>query len=318
MIFGEQTERGTDEPTALRMIDRYLDAGGNFIDTADVYAQGRSEEIVGKAIADKQRDQLMLATKVRMPTGPGPNDVGLSRKHITDSIDASLKRLGTDYLDLYYVHMWDPYTPIAETLRTLDDLVSEGKVRYIGVSNFKAWQVMKGLAVSEARGYPRFVAGQFQHSLVTRDIEDEYDELFASEGIGEIPWGALGGGFLSGKYKRGERPTEGRVSMMPDRAPESWAHRNTERNWDIIDAVGKIAEERGATYSQVALAWLLKRPQTASVLLGARTPEQLEDNLGAAELELSDEEFASLNEASTPPERYPYHMMRNVMGSAAR
>jgi aryl-alcohol dehydrogenase-like predicted oxidoreductase len=158
MIFGEQTERGTDEATALRMIDRYLDAGGNFIDTADVYAQGRSEEIVGKAIADKQRNQLVLATKVRMPTGPGPNDVGLSRKHITDSIDASLERLGTDYLDLYYVHMWDPYTPIAETLRTLDDLVSEGKVRYIGVSNFKAWQVMKGLAVSEARGYPRFVA----------------------------------------------------------------------------------------------------------------------------------------------------------------
>jgi aryl-alcohol dehydrogenase-like predicted oxidoreductase len=310
MVFGEETERGADEETSLGMIDRFIDAGGNFIDTADVYAGGRSEEIVGRALSRVARDRIIVATKVRMPVGEGPNDIGLSRKHITDGVEASLRRLGTEYIDLYYTHMWDPVTPLEETLRALDDLVRDGKIRYIGVSNFTAWQVMKALSVSEQRNFVRYVAGQYQHSLVMRDIEREFDGLFADQGIGEIPWGALGGGFLSGKYRRGERPEQGRLALMPDSAEEAWARRDVERNWRTLDAVGEIADARGVTYSQVALAWLLRRPAVASVLLGVRTPQQLEDNLAAVDLELSDSEYERLDEVSRPDPGYPYRMIR--------
>jgi aryl-alcohol dehydrogenase-like predicted oxidoreductase len=244
-----------------------------------------------------------------MPVDEGPNDIGLSRKHITDGVEASLRRLGTDYIDLYYTHMWDPVTPLDETLRALDDLVGDGKVRYIGVSNFTAWQVMKALSVSEQRNFVRYVAGQYQHSLVMRDIEREFDGLFADQGIGEIPWGALGGGFLSGKYRRGERPEEGRLAMMPDSAEEAWSRRDVERNWRTLDAVGELAEAHGATYSQVALAWLLRRPTVTSVLLGVRTPDQLADNLAAVDLELSDSEYERLDEVSRPDPGYPYRMI---------
>jgi aryl-alcohol dehydrogenase-like predicted oxidoreductase len=310
MVFGEETERGADEETSLGMIDRFIDAGGNFIDTADVYAGGRSEEIVGRALSRVARDRIIVATKVRMPVGEGPNDIGLSRKHITDGVEASLRRLGTEYIDLYYTHMWDPVTPLEETLRALDDLVRDGKIRYIGVSNFTAWQVMKALSVSEQRNFVRYVAGQYQHSLVMRDIEREFDGLFADQGIGEIPWGALGGGFLSGKYRRGERPEEGRLAMMPDSAEEAWSRRDVERNWRTLDAVGELAEAHGATYSQVALAWLLRRPTVTSVLLGVRTPDQLADNLAAVDLELSDSEYERLDEVSRPDPGYPYRMIR--------
>jgi aryl-alcohol dehydrogenase-like predicted oxidoreductase len=310
MVFGEETERGADEETSLGMIDRFIDAGGNFIDTADVYAGGRSEEIVGRALSRVARDRIIVATKVRMPVGEGPNDIGLSRKHITDGVEASLRRLGTEYIDLYYTHMWDPVTPLEETLRALDDLVRDGKIRYIGVSNFTAWQVMKALSVSEQRNFVRYVAGQYQHSLVMRDIEREFDGLFADQGIGEIPWGALGGGFLSGKYRRGERPEQGRLALMPDSAEEAWARRDVERNWRTLDAVGEIADARGVTYSQVALAWLLRRPAVASVLLGVRRPQQLEDNLAAVDLELSDSEYERLDEVSRPDPGYPYRMIR--------
>jgi aryl-alcohol dehydrogenase-like predicted oxidoreductase len=206
--------------------------------------------------------------------------------------------------------MWDPVTPLEETLRTLDDLVRDGKIRYIGVSNFTAWQVMKALSVSEQRNFVRYVAGQYQHSLVMRDIEREFDGLFADQGIGEIPWGALGGGFLSGKYRRGERPEQGRLALMPDSAEEAWARRDVERNWRTLDAVGEIADARGVTYSQVALAWLLRRPAVASVLLGVRRPQQLEDNLAAVDLELSDSEYERLDEVSRPDPGYPYRMIR--------
>ena len=198
MIFGDEA-RGADEPTAIRMIHQFLDAGGNFIDTADVYVGGYSEEITGRALKDR-RDRVVLATKVRFAMGDDPNAVGLSRRHVIAGCEASLRRLDTDHVDLLYVHMWDPVTPIEETLRALDDLVTAGKVRYIGVSNFKAWQVMKALAVSDACGWARFIAAQYQYSLVVRDIEREFTDLCETEGIGMVPWSPLGGGFLSGKY----------------------------------------------------------------------------------------------------------------------
>ena len=308
MIFGDDT-RGADEPTATRMIHQFLDAGGNFVDTADVYADGRSEVIVGKALKDK-RDRVVLATKVRFPMGRDPNDVGLSRRHVIAGCEASLRRLSTDYVDLLYAHMWDPLTPIEETLRAFDDLVTAGKVRYVGVSNFKAWEVMKSLGVSDSHGWARFIAAQYQYSLVVRDIEREFVSLFEAEGLGLVPWGPLGGGFLSGKYRRGERPTEGRIATTPDHTEEAWQRRATERNWAILDTVGEIAEARGKTYPQVALAWLRAQPTVVAPIIGARTPEQLADNLGAIGWELTAEELDRLDAVSAIEEGYPYRMIR--------
>jgi aryl-alcohol dehydrogenase-like predicted oxidoreductase len=310
MVFGEEGPRGTDEPRALRMIDRFLDAGGNFVDTADVYAGGRSEEIVGKALAQHRRDQIILATKVRFQSGPGANDLGLSRHHIIRGAEASLRRLGTDVIDLYYLHMWDAVTPIEETLRALDDLVTSGKVRYIGVSNFKAWQVMKALAVGDANGWNRFVAAQYQYSLSVRDIEWEFCDLFRQEGLALVPWGPLGGGFLSGKYRKGSRPESGRLATASKNHEEYWEKRDTDRNWSIMEVIGRIAEERKVSYSQIALNWLRQRSE--SVILGVRTEEQLEDNLGATDWELYAQEMDDLDAASAPPEPYPYRIMRNA------
>ncbi|MCU0497359.1 MAG: aldo/keto reductase [Anaerolineae bacterium] len=311
MIFGEENSRGTPADQATAIIHRYLDAGGNHLDTANVYAGGRSEEIVGQAIKDR-RAQVVLATKVRF--GGELNTQGLSRFHILQAVEASLKRLATDYLDLYYVHCWDPLTPLEETLRALDDLVTSGKVRYIGVSNFKAWQLMKALAVSDSNGYARFVAGQYQYSLVKRDIEYEFTDLCLSEGVGITPWSPLGGGFLSGKYKRGDRPQDldnGRIAMMPDDVEEAWDRRATERNWNVIEAIGQIVEARGVTYSQVALAWLRAQPAVSSTIIGVRTMAQLEDNLGAAELNLTGDELQTLDQASALPEMYPYRFIQH-------
>lgn len=309
MVFGEQNDRGTPPQTSANIIDHFLDAGGNHIDTANVYAGGRSEEIVGSALR-KKRANVVLATKVRFAMGAGPNDQGLSRVHIMQAVEASLRRLGTDYIDLLYMHCWDPLTPIEESLRAYNDLVSTGKVRYIGVSNFKAWQLMKALAVSDANGWARFVAAQYQYSLVVRDIEREFIDLCQSEGVGITPWGPLGGGFLSGKYQPDQRPKAGRLSKMPDETEEAWHRRATSHNWAIIEAVESIAADHaGATYAQIALAWLLNQPQVDSVILGVRTMEQLEDNLGAAELELSEAELHKLSEASALAESYPYRFI---------
>jgi aryl-alcohol dehydrogenase-like predicted oxidoreductase len=308
MIFGEESPRATPPDDARRMIHHYLDMGGNFIDTANNYAGGRSEEIVGQAIRDR-RDKVILATKVRSRVGPGPNDAGLSRPHMKREVENSLRRLQTDNIDLYYAHMWDPLTPIEETMRSFDDLIGAGKVRYIGVSNFKAWQLMKALAVSDANGYARFVAAQYQHSLVVRDIEREFVDLFLSEGLGSVPWGPLGGGFLSGKYRRGRRPEVGRLATTPDQDEEAWLRRSSETNWAIMDEVGQIADGRGVSDSQVALNWLLARPEVSSVIVGARTLEQLADNLAAADWQLSPEEVARLDNVSAPPAGYPYRMM---------
>jgi aryl-alcohol dehydrogenase-like predicted oxidoreductase len=310
MIFGEEGSRGTDQATAQRMIHQFLDAGGNHIDTANVYASGRSEEILGQAIQGK-RDQVVLATKVRFAMGEGSNDLGLSRYHIMRSVEDSLHRSQTDHIDLLYMHCWDPLTPLEESLRAFDDLVRAGKVRYIGVSNFKAWQLMKALSLSDAHGWARFVAAQYQYSLVVRDIEAEFTELCVSEGVGIVPWGPLGGGFLSGKYQRGERPAQGRIATMPDHAEESWRRRAKERNWRILEVMDDIVTSYGrATHSQIALAWLLAQPAVDSVIIGVRTVAQLEDNLGAIELQLPPEEISRLNEISAPEEGYPYQFIR--------
>lgn len=312
MIFGEDSQRSTSAGDAKKIIHRYLDAGGNHIDTADVYAGGESERIVGEAIQGK-RHQVVLATKVRFSTGDDPNDVGLSRAHITAGVEASLRRLDTDYIDLYYMHCWDPLTPLEESLRAFDDLVAAGKVRYIGVSNFKAWQLMKALATSSSHSWARFVAGQYQYSLVTRDVEYEFIDLFQGEGIGLTPWGPLGGGFLTGKYKRGERPKDPdkfRLATTPDKDEEAWVRRSSERNWNIIDAVGEIAEARGASYSQIAIAWLRAKPYVSSVIVGVRTMAQLEDNLGAAAIDLTGEELEKLDRVSAPPDLYPYRFLQ--------
>ena len=313
MIFGEDSERSTPADEAKEIIHRYLDAGGNHIDTANVYAGGRSEEIVGEAIQDR-RDEIVLATKVRFSMGDGPNDKGLSRYHIINSVEASLRRLQVETIDLLYMHCWDPLTPIEESLHAFDDLVTEGKVRYIGVSNFKAWQLMKALGVSDANGWARFIAAQYQYSLVTRDIEPEFTDLCLSEGLGIVPWSPLGGGFLTGKYQRDKSPqdaSEGRIAVMPDKAEEAWHRRNTERNWKIIEVMNELSERYDATHPQIALAWLLAQPAVASVIIGVRTMEQLEDNLGAADLTLSVEDLGRLNEASAIEPSYPYRFLKN-------
>lgn len=312
MLFGEDSERSTDETDALKIIDLFLDVGGNFIDTADVYADGRSEEIVGKAVKNRRYD-VVLATKIRFQMGKGVNDEGLSRHHIIRGVEESLKRLQTEHIDLLYMHCWDPVTPLEESLRACDDLVRAGKVNYIGVSNFKAWQLMKALGVSDSNGWSRFIAAQYQYSLVVRDIEREFIDMCISEGIGLVPWGALGGGFLSGKYKREGPPEsarEGRLGMMSDETEEAWHRRNVDKNWEILGVMEDIARSHtGATISQIALAWLLAQPVVDSVLLGARTIDQLQDNLGAEDLSLSLGEIESLNNVSALEMGYPYRFL---------
>lgn len=308
MTFG----READETTSRELVDRFLEAGGNFLDTANVYSDGVSEEITGRAIKGV-RDDLVLATKVRFPMGEGPNDAGLSRKHILQSCEKSLRRLGTDYIDLYQVHCWDELTPLEETLAALTDLVREGKVRYIGVSNFTAWQIMKSLWVSEAGGFERFVCLQPQYSLVERNIEYEILPVCREEGLGVIPWSPLGGGFLSGKYRREERPPEdSRIAGATENMEEYWDRRATERNWRVLDAVGEIAEETGKTYAQISLNWLLRQEGVTAPIIGARTMEQLEDNLGAAGWELAAEQVERLSEAGALEDVYPYRFIREA------
>lgn len=309
MIFGEQSERSTPASEAQKMIDYYLDAGGNHFDLADVYAGGRAEEIVGDTVM-RVREKIVLTTKVRWPTSSGPNDCGLSRYHIQQSLEASLRRLKTETIDVLYMHGWDALTPLEESLRTLNDFVSSGKVRYIAVSNFKAWQIMKALGVSDQNGWVRFIAAQYQYSLVVRDIESEFIDLCEAEGLGIIPWGPLGGGFLTGKYKPGEKPnsaSDGRIAVTPDAWEESWARRSTDHNWGIMQVINQVVQAHpGSTPSQVSIAWLLSRPCVASVIIGARTLGQLTDNLKASDLLLSEEEIKQLDDISAVPQAYPY------------
>lgn len=308
MTFG----REASEEDSKRLVDRFLDAGGNFIDTADVYSKGVSEEITGRTIKGV-RDDVVLATKVYFPMGEGPNDTGLSRKRVTQGCEDSLRRLGTDYIDLYQVHCWDSATPLKETLSALTDLVRSGKVRYIGVSNFTGWQLVKSVCLSEANGLERFVCLQPQYSLVERNIEREILPICLEEGLGVIPWSPLGGGFLSGKYRREEEPPEGsRISEAVASMEEHWDRRATERNWAALDVVGRISEETGKSYAQISLNWLLRQDGVTAPIIGARTLEQLEDNLGASGWTLDEEQVEELSDASALEDVYPYRFIRNA------
>lgn len=310
MTFGAEAT----EETSHAILDDYLAAGGNLIDTADVYSAGVSEEIIGRWLAKRPeaKDQVVLATKGRFPMGKGPNDLGTSRRHLTKSLDDSLRRLGVEQVDLYQMHSWDPVTPLEETLRFLNDAVSSGKIAYYGFSNFLGWQLTKAVHLAKAHGWSPPVTLQPQYSLLVREIESEIVPASLDAGIGLLPWSPLGGGWLSGKYKRDEPPAGAtRLGENPTRGMEAWQARNDDdRTWQVIGAVEKIAADHGVSASQVALAWLADRPAVTSVILGARTSEQLADNLAAADLELTTEETERLTEASQPRVGvYPYGPM---------
>jgi aryl-alcohol dehydrogenase-like predicted oxidoreductase len=307
MTFGDET----DEKGSFEQLDRYVEAGGNFLDTADVYSQGRSEEIIGRWLAERSgvRDRVVLATKGRFPMGHGPNDAGLSRVHLSQALDASLRRLGTDHIDLYQAHAWDPLTPVEETLRFFDDAVRAGKIRYAGVSNFIGWQLQKAALLTDFHRLSPIVTLQPQYNLLVRDIEWEIIPVCRNEHIGVLPWSPLGGGWLTGKYQR-DIPPEGatRLGENPDRGVEGWKVRNTERTWQILDALRAVADGRDAvSMAVVALSWLIDRPAVTSVILGARTTEQLADTLRATDVHLDAEEARRLDEVSTPLSAdYPY------------
>ncbi len=298
----------TDLQGARRQIDMCLDAGVNLIDTADVYSAGRSEEIVGEAL-EGRRDDVLLATKVRFPMGDGPNQAGLSRHHIITGCEDSLRRLRTDHIDLYQVHEWDGQTPLEETLGALEHLVSSGKVRYVGVSNYAGWQLMKALGTADRQHLPRFVSQQIYYSLQERSAEYELLPLAVDQGLGTLVWSPLAGGLLSGKYRRGQEPPEGSRHVGDWDEPPVY---DEDRLYDTVDVLVEIADGHGVSAAQVALAWLLDRPTVSSIVIGARTDEQLADNLKAAELELSQSERARLEEVSRPPLLYPYWHQRKT------
>jgi aryl-alcohol dehydrogenase-like predicted oxidoreductase len=308
MTFGSET----DEAGAHAQLDAFIDAGGTLVDTADVYSAGVSEQIIGhwlKQTSSETRDRVVLATKGRFGTSSEPNGVGLSRRHLSKALDASLSRLQVETVDLYQVHAWDALTPIEETLRFLDDAVKAGKIRYPAFSNYTGWQVQKAVDTATYLGLARPVTLQPQYSLLVREIEWEIVPACQSTGLGLLPWSPLGGGWLSGKYRKGERPTGAtRLGENPARGMEAVERRGSrERTWDVVEAVQGVAEGRGVSMAQVALAWLNDRPAVTSVILGARTVEQLADNLGSAGLHLDEKETAVLDQASDPQAAdYPY------------
>ena len=307
MTFGAEA----DEATSHALLDTYVRSGGNLIDTADVYSTGTSEEFIGHWLAahPTDREQMVIATKGRFPMGAGPNDAGTSRRHLTRALDASLQRLGVDQIDLYQLHAWDAVTPLAETLRFLDDAIHNGKIAYYGFSNFLGWQLTKAVHVARAHGFTPPVTLQPQYSLLVREIESEIVPAALDAGLGLLPWSPLAGGWLTGKYRRDTDPVGAtRLGEDPARGMEAWEPRNKQdRTWSIIDAVGQVAAARGLNHAQVALAWLAARPAVTSIILGARTPTQLTDNLGAAEIELTTTEITHLDTISTPiTGDYPY------------
>jgi aryl-alcohol dehydrogenase-like predicted oxidoreductase len=307
MTFGTES----DEQVAHQQLDRFLEQGGNFIDTADVYSDGESEKIIGRWLVARSgtRDRVVVATKGRFARASGPNDLGLSRVSLTRALDASLRRLGVDTIDLYQAHAWDPLTPLEETLRFFDDAVRVGKIQYVGVSNFIGWQLQKAALLTRHLGLAPIVTLQPQYNLLQRGVELELSQVCVNEHIGILPWSPLGGGWLSGKYQRDTAPTgHTRLGEDPERGMEAYARRNAEeRTWRVVDEVRSVAEAGGVSMARVALAWLVDRPAVTSVIIGARTLEQLDDNLGAAGLHLSAEETARLDQASTPTvDDYPY------------
>lgn len=307
MTFGNEA----DEATSFAIMDAYMAAGGNFIDTADVYSNGVSEEIVGRWLnaRPEQAKQAVVATKGRFPTGNGPNDIGLSRRHLGMALDGSLKRLGVERIDLYQMHAWDALTPLEETLRFLDDSVRAGKIGYYGFSNYVGWQVMKASQLAQRYQFAAPVTLQPQYNLLMRDVELEVVPACLDAGIGLLPWSPLAGGWLTGKYKRDQFPTGAtRLGENPKRGGEAFEGRNAqERTWRVLSVLEKVAADRGVSMAEVALAWLVERPSVTSVILGARTVAQLEENLKAAAVRLRADDVAALDAVSAPPVTdYPY------------
>jgi aryl-alcohol dehydrogenase-like predicted oxidoreductase len=303
----------TDETVAHRMLDRFVGRGGTFIDTADVYGAGASEEILGRWLRRQGRDDLVIATKAYGDMGPGPNDGGAGRKHLLSAVEASLRRLGTDHIDLYQIHAFDDGTPIEETLSTLDGLVRAGKVRYIGASNFAGWQLQKSVDLARQHGWEALASLQPLYNLLDREAEWDLLPICRAEGLAVLAWSPLRGGWLTGRYHRdmaGPEPGS-RADADPDAKgwPEAWQTYATERTWRIIDALLEVAEQSGGSPAQVALRWVMHTPPGVIPIIGARTVEQLDDNLGAADQPLADEHLARLTAVSDRPLPYPFGLL---------
>jgi len=315
---------GASPEESIKMLDKFVELGGNFIDTADVY--GSSEDLMGQWLTKRSegnpkfRDSLIIATKVKNPTGYGPNDAGLSRKHIFAAIESSLKRLQTSYIDLYQVHRWDPETPIEETMSALNDLVRSGKVRYIGCSNFTARQIQKSLDICKAKNFEAFTCLQPQYSLLCRSTEWDLLETCIEEGLGCIPWSPLAGGWLSGSYKRGmkEAPKESRVAWAEAKGWKAtdWSTQAEERTFQIIDELFKVADELKCSVAQVALRWIMQQPGVTCPIIGAKTLKHLEDNLGAIRIKLNDDQMKRLTKISDIIVPYPWGLPNQLRASA--
>jgi aryl-alcohol dehydrogenase-like predicted oxidoreductase len=301
----------TDVAEAIHLIDICVDAGVNFFDTADVYSQGLSEEILGEAIKHLPRESLLISTKATFPFGDGPNNAGSSRAHLTRQIEGSLKRLKTDYIDVYHMHGFDALTPMEETLQTLDQFVREGKVRYIAASNFSGWHLQKSIDISERYGWSRYVAHQVYYSLIGRDYEWELMPQAYAQDVGALIWSPLGWGRLTGKIRRGQAKPE--VSRL-HKAAEGGPVVADEYLYKVVDALDAVAAETGKTVPQVALNWLLRKPTVASVIIGARNEKQLRDNLSAASFTLTEAQVKKLDDASVPQVAYPYWHQRQFQG----
>ncbi|MBB4272761.1 aldo/keto reductase [Rhizobium mongolense] len=294
---------------ARRLVDLCLDAGVNLIDTADVYSAGVSEEILGEVLGGKRKNGVLIATKARFPMGDGPNDAGSSRQHLIAACEASLKRMKTDVIDLYQLHEWDGQTPLEETMEALDTLVRQGKVRYVGCSNFSGWHIMKALGISERDKRQRFVSQQIHYTLEARDAEYELLPVSIDQGLGVLVWSPLAGGLLSGKHRRNQAAPEGTRQFAGWTEPPI---RDENRLWNIVETLVAIAENRGVSAAQVALAWLIGRKAVTSVIIGGRTEAQFKDNLAATELKLTEEERRRLDDVSLPPVIYPYWHQLNT------
>lgn len=309
LCFGTMTfGSGTDQVTADSMVREALDAGINFFDTSNSYGGGQSEVMLGKAIP-QDRENLIIATKFFNPTGSGVNDSGMSRLHIMQALEASLKRLRTDYVDLFYIHHVDRQTPMEEMLRAFDDLVHQGKVRYTGCSNFQGWRLMKALSISDLHNWTRFDCYQPQYSLVVRDIEQELIPICQTEGLGVVVWSPLGGGFLSGKYQPGQRLLSGTRSADDWAFPQNYFAANAD---ETLQSVIEVAQETDRSAAQIALRWCLEQPGITSIIIGARTLDQFADNLKADSFRLEGEQLERLNRVSHLPDRYPESMEKNM------
>jgi aryl-alcohol dehydrogenase-like predicted oxidoreductase len=312
MTFG----RETNETDSHKILNRFMEVGGNFIDTANAYTSGLSEEILGRGLVGKTRHEVVIATKVRF--GSGLNNRGLSRKHILDAIEGSLRRLNTDYVDLYQLHMWDASTPLEETLSTLDGLVRSGKVRYLGVSNFSGWQLQKTIDMCRAMHWEGIACLQPLYNLLDREAEWELIPVCLNEGVGVIPWSPLRGGWLSGKFRKGMTApaADSRIKITEQAEPEwteAWANYNNDATWKVIDQLLEIAQKIGKSPAQVALNWLLQRPGITAPIIGTRTSEQLEDNLGAVGWSLDADQVESLDKVSQKQMPYPYKLLQDLI-----